>query len=179
MKRRIKRKKRAGLVIDFLPMTKGAVLPNRADRYSIGYDLYTPYDIRVPAHSRFLLPLGFGIALPFGIEGKIEPRSGFSSKGVEGLGKKYVKKKWWFFHYKKSVSGKLRFDCDVLVGKIDPGYKDEVHVILKNNDESFVIPKGTKIAQMSFYKTLRPRFSFVDKLTGFDRGGGLGHTGSK
>jgi len=73
----------------------------------------------------------------------------------------------------------MRFNCDVLVGKIDPGYKGSVKVILKNDDVQFTIPEGTKIAQMTFYRTLQPKFIPVDELTGYDRGGGLGHSGAK
>lgn len=70
-------------------MHDDAVVPKRADEYSIGCDLVVPEDIYVPAHSRFYVPLGFAIGLPKNIEGKIEPRSGFSGKGVVGIGKKW------------------------------------------------------------------------------------------
>lgn len=155
-------------------------IPMRFDEYSIGYDLYTPRAIVVPAHSRFYLNLEFGIGLPFGVEGKVEPRSGFSGKGIEGYGAKVIRKKFLgIIPYHKTVSGKMRFNCDVLVGKIDPGYKGRVKVILKNDDVQFTIPEGTKIAQMTFYRTLQPKFIPVDELTGYDRGGGLGHSGAK
>lgn len=73
----------------------------------------------------------------------------------------------------------MRFDADVINGKIDPNYKDMVNVILKNNDVSFVIPKGTRIAQLSFYRTLHAeRFVEVEELGGYDRGGGFGHSGT-
>ena len=75
--------------IEYLPMHDDAVVPKRADEYSIGYDLVVPEDIHVPAHSRFYVPLGFATGLSKNIEGKIEPRSGFSGKGVEGVGKKW------------------------------------------------------------------------------------------
>ena len=75
--------------IEYLPMHDDAVVPKRADEYSIGCDLVVPEDIYIPAHSRFYVPLGFAIGLPKNIEGKIEPRSGFSGKGVVGIGKKW------------------------------------------------------------------------------------------
>jgi len=66
------------------------------------------------------------------------------------------------------------------MGKIDPGYKGMVNVIIKNNDVAFVIKKGTRIAQLTFYRVLHPKeFALVDELTGYDRGGGFGHTGTK
>lgn len=61
-----------------------AVIPTKATPQSIGYDLYVKQDICIE-HTRQVIPLGFAIELPEGIEAKIEPRSGFSSKGIEGF----------------------------------------------------------------------------------------------
>ena len=166
--------------IEFLPLEEGAQQPKQADSYCIGHDLIVPQDIRVPAHSRFYVPMGFAIGLPKYIEAKIEPRSGFSGKGIEGYGEKWVwEKLWGFLPIPHKESGKLRFDCDVLVGKIDPGYKNAINVIISNHDVSFVIPKGTKLAQMTFYRVQAVSIDVVDELHGFNRGGGLGHTGSR
>lgn len=76
-------------MVEFKSLHKGAVEPQQTDDYSIGYDLVVPTDVHIPAHSRFYVPLGFAIGLPKHIEGKIEPRSGFSGKGIEGIGKKW------------------------------------------------------------------------------------------
>lgn len=168
------------VTIQFKALVDGAVPPTRSDDYAIGFDIIVPENIRVPAHSRFFVPMGFAIGLPRNIEGKIEGRSGFSGKGIEGYGEKWVwGKLWGWLPVPHKESGKLRFDCDVKVGKIDPGYKGEVNVIVKNNDVSFVIPKGTKLAQMTFYRVPRVVIDEVEELTGFDRGGGLGHTGAR
>lgn len=78
-------------VIHIKPLGKFKV-PERAKIGSIGYDLYIPQDTKVPAKSRVLIPLNFAIELPRNVEGKIEPRSGFSVKGIEGLG---TRKKWF------------------------------------------------------------------------------------
>ena len=166
--------------IEYLPMHDDAVVPKRADQSSIGYDLVVPEDIHVPAHSRFYVPLGFAIGLSKNIEGKIEPRSGFSGKGVEGVGKKWGWKfLFGFLPVYCRCKGNYRFDCDVIVGKIDPGYKGEVNVIVKNYDVAFTIQKNTKLAQMTFYRTRSMQFVKTDEIHGFDRGGGLGHSGSK
>ena len=166
--------------IEYLHLCTGAVEPQQADDYSIGYDLVVPTDVHIPARSRFCVPLGFSIGLPICIEGKIEPRSGFSSKGIEGIGKKWGWKcLFGFLPVYCRRKGNYRFDCDVIVGKIDPGYKEEVKVIVKNNDVDFTIPKGTKLAQMTFYRTRRMTFIKTDEIHGYDRGGGLGHSGSK
>lgn len=73
-----------------------------------------------------------------------------------------------------------RFNADVLVGKIDPDYRGEVGVIIRNNepDKPFLIAKGTRIAQMTFYQTLSPLLESVEELSDTDRGtGGYGSTG--
>lgn len=155
-------------------------IPEIAKSGSIGYDLYVPVTINVPAKCRFLIPLGFAIELPHNVEGKIEPRSGFSAFGIEGYAKrrKWLLK-WGWLPWCEMKNEKRRFDADVIVGKIDPCYKDCVNVILKNNDVAFTIPAGTRIAQMSFYQVLHvSKFVEVNKLKGYDRGGGFGHTGT-
>lgn len=157
-----------------------AVLPKKSVRGAIGYDLCIPRDVKVPAHSRIAIPIDIAINLPYGVEGKIEPRSGHSSKGMEGYGSKteVVKRILGIFPVKKTRSGRMRFDADVLISKIDPNYTDNIHIILKNNDVEFTIRAGARIAQLSFYQTTSPFFREVEKLTCKSRGGGLGHTGT-
>lgn len=160
-------------------LSDNAILPKKAVRGSIGYDLCVPSDFRVPAHSRVAIPLDIAINLPNGIEGKIEPRSGCSLRGIEGYGSRTIitGKILGIFPKKKILSGKLYFDADVCVGKVDPNYTDNIHVILINRDESFLIRKGSRIAQLTFYQTIAPFFKVVEELTCKSRGGGLGHTG--
>ena len=118
------------------------------------------------------MPLNIAINLPRNIEGKIEPRSGFSIRGMEGYGKKRIATKLLgFIPWHKEITGKQNFDADVLVGKINPGYTDNINVIIKNNDEQFLI-------QISFYKVVSPEFEIVDKLSCTSRGGGLGSSGT-
>lgn len=161
-------------------LSENAVLPRKAVRGAIGYDLCLPNDYRVPAHSRVAIPLDIAINLPFGVEAKIEPRSGCSLRGIEGYGtRKVIKRKiLGIFPVTETKSGKLYFDADVCVSKIDPNYKDTIHVIIVNRDESFLIRKGSRIAQLTFYQTIAPFFKQVEKLTCDNRGGSLGHTGT-
>lgn len=161
-------------------LSEGASIPKKSVRGAIGYDLFVPKDVKVPAHSRIAIPLDIAINLPFGIEAKIEPRSGHSLHGMEGFGTKteIVRRILGIFAVKKTRSGRLRFDADVLVGKVDPNYVDNIHVIIKNNDTEFTIRAGSRIAQITFYQTTSPFFKIVDKLTCKSRGGGLGHTGT-
>lgn len=158
------------------------VIPAKATPQSVGYDLYVRQDICIE-HPRQVIPLGFALELPDGMEAKIEPRSGFSSKGMEGFGLMQgsvygiVNEELW-----QRIDKSERFNADVLVGKIDPDYRGEVGVIIRNNepDRHFVIAKGTRIAQMTFYSVaqLSEGFEVSTELSKTERAnGGFGHTG--
>lgn len=147
----------------------GGLMPKQSVEYSAGYDLYVPFDT-VIKRGRQAIPIGIKIGLPKGIDGHIRPRSGFSIKGMEGY--TIPRFKW--------LKPKLkRFDADVIEGTVDCGYRDEINVIINNHGKPFTIEGGSRIAQMVFNKHELPRLLEADELTGFDRGGGLGHTGTK
>ncbi len=153
--------------------------PQPADKTAIGYDLYVPYNVFVEPHSRTIVPTNISLNLPYCVEAKIEPRSGFSAKGMEGYG---VHHHWGrvfgIIPWRFTEVGTMRFNADVLTGKIDPGYKGNIGVIVKNDDDrGFILTEGTRLAQLTFYRALRPRFKVVDELSCEDRGGGFGHTG--
>lgn len=174
-----KRSKFVKLTFEICPTAYPYFIPVKAKPGSIGYDLVCPVDFHVPAHSRVAIPVNFAINLPFGVEAKIEARSGMTLNGMEGYGTR-VKWgwKWGFIPWKTFKSGKLNFDADVMPGKIDPNFTDSINVILKNNDVAFTIKAGTRIAQMTFYSTMAPYFDVVSKLSCKSRGGGLGSSGT-
>ena len=147
----------------------GGWMPKQSVEYSAGYDLYVPVDT-VIKRGRQVVKIGVKIGLPPGIDGHIRPRSGFSIKGMEGYTIPLFK---WLKPKKK------RFDADVIEGTIDHGYKDEINIIINNHDKPFIIKGGTRIAQMVFNVHELPQLLETGELTGFDRGGGLGHTGTK
>ena len=147
----------------------GGLMPKQSVEYSAGYDLYVPFDT-VIKRGRQVVKIGVKIGLPPGIDGHIRPRSGFSIKGMEGY--TIPRFKW--------LKPKLeRFDADVIEGTVDCGYRDEIGVIINNHGKPFTIEGGSRIAQMVFNKHELPQLLETDELTGFDRGGGLGHTGTK
>lgn len=156
-------------------------IPVRAKNGSVGYDLTIPEDTIIPAKSRCRVPLGFAINLPRGVEAKIEPRSGLSITGMIGFGiRKVSRKLFGFIPWKsKKLYGKWHFDADVMVGKIDPNYTDQVNVIIRNNDSAFKIEAGTRIAQMTFYDVGSPFFKVVDVLSCKSRGGGFCSSGTR
>ena len=147
----------------------GGIMPKQRVEFSAGYDLYIPFDT-VIKRGRQAVPIGIKIGVPRGIDGHIRPRSGFSTEGVEGYTIPLFK---WLKPKKK------RFDADVIEGTIDHGYKNQINIIINNHDKPFTIKGGTRIAQMVFNRHELPILLEVDELTGFDRGGGMGHTGTK
>lgn len=167
-----------------------AVIPTKATPQSVGYDVYLRQDICIE-HPRQVIPLGFAIELPDGIEAKIEPRSGFSSEGIEGFALRTetlrghtrdcimeTNDELW-----QRIDKKERFDADVLVGKVDPDYRGEIGVIIRNNEPGrhFLIAKGTRIAQMTFYPVAQfpGGFEEVEELSETERAdGGFGHSGT-
>lgn len=167
-------------------LREDAILPSKKTDGAIGYDLSVPADICIE-HPRQVVPLGFAIELPEYIEAKIEARSGFSSKGIEGFAllKEVANNKSYNAISEEQLWRRIdkseRFNADVLTGKIDPDYRGEVGVIIRNNqpEKSFLIQKGTRIAQMTFYPTFPvDDFEIVDELSETERGdGGFGHTG--
>lgn len=162
------------------PLADSFELPVRAKKGAVGYDLTVPEDFVVPAYSRCRIPLRFAINLPYGVEAKIEARSGASLKGLLGYGEYKVKSRiLGFIPVMRKQSGRHHFDADVLTGKIDPNYTDEVHVLVKNNGGQFTIKSGTRIAQMTFYNVGSPFLRIVDKLTCKSRGSGFGSSGTE
>lgn len=167
-----------------------AVIPTKATSQSVGYDLYVRQDICIE-HPRQVIPLGLAIELPDGIEAKIEPRSGFSSEGIEGFalrtetfrghprdGIMETNDELW-----QRIDTKELFNADVLVGKVDPDYRGEIGVIIRNNEPNrpFLIAKGTRIAQMTFYSVAQfpGGFEEVEELSETERAdGGFGHSGT-
>jgi dUTP pyrophosphatase len=153
-------------------LSKKAYMPRRATKGSVGYDLYVPQDTEIII-GRQVVPLDISIEMPCNVEAKIEPRSGFSSKGMEGC----------CFH---RAADKLfvsttpeRFDADVLVGKIDWDYRGNIGVII-NSRERFIIKAGTRIAQLTFYPVITEELELTVDLSETERGeGGFESTGTK
>ena len=155
----------------------GGIMPRKATPFDAAYDLRVPEDI-VLKSGRQVIDLKFSMELPHGYAALIQPRSGFSSKGVEteysvtceigGFG----------------TQSEYRLDADVILGLIDERYRGNVGVILKTrtllNSETITLKKGTRIAQMRIVEIPDTELVEVDELDmSNDRGGGFGHTGAR
>lgn len=139
-----------------------AIMPTKATDGAAAYDLYVPEDTTVHM-GRNVIKLGIAMQLPADYAAEVEPRSGYSSKGFEGV----------------TLSGtERRFDCDVKHGLIDEDYRGEVGVIIRNCDEPFIVKRGQRIAQMIIHKIDQTTLVEVAELDATRRGtDGFGSTG--
>ncbi|WP_282074902.1 dUTP diphosphatase [Maribacter aquivivus] len=132
-------------------------LPHYETSASAGMDLRANLAEAVTLQplGRAIIPTGFFIELPVGIEAQVRPRSGLAAKkGITVLN---------------------------APGTIDADYRGEVGVILINlGSEDFVVENGERIAQMVIAKHERAEWNLVDNLSETARGeGGFGSTGVK
>lgn len=154
------------------------ILPMPGKKGSIGDDLYTTKPIRVP-HGRSVIPINLILNLPPFVEAKVEARSGFSARGIATYAHMAVKRLLGIPIYTVEVTGKYNADADILSGKIDPGYREPIGVIINNHGLPFTIPAETKIAQITYYHTLKHKYVIKESVEDFtdyvgNRGGGWG-----
>ena len=160
-------------------------LPTRATDGSAAYDLYIPKDVIVRS-GRNVIPLGFCVELSPNMAAEIHPRSGYASKGMEGyeiIQKTYTKASSFTCNGVEEVcEGQYaslessRMNADVIYGLVDSDYRNEVGVIINNDDNDFLIKKGTRIAQMLLIPIVTDIMEVVDELSPSDRKGGFGST---
>ncbi|WP_211269564.1 dUTP diphosphatase [Paenibacillus glacialis] len=141
--------------INKLPGNEDVKLPEKMSRLASGYDLYSAVeeDVILQPGERKLIPTGFAIAMPEGLEAQIRPRSGLALK--HGI------------------------TCLNTPGTIDADYRGEIRVLLINlGDAPFTIVRNERIAQMVFQIVPQVEWEFVEELSETVRGdGGFGHTG--
>jgi len=141
-----------------LPHGRDLALPSYQSELAAGVDLLAAVPPGAPVTlapgTRALIPTGIAIALPAGFEAQVRPRSGLAAKhGVSVLN---------------------------APGTIDADYRGELRVLLVNlGDDSFVIERGMRIAQLVIAPVTRVSLSEVAELGATVRGiGGFGSTGS-
>ena len=118
-----------------------------------GVDLYSAEDYLLKPMERKLVATGIKIAVPYGYEAQVRPKSGLAIEhGISHANS---------------------------VGTIDSCYRGEIKVPLINlSDKPYKIEKGRKIAQMVFAKVEEAVFDEVDDLGETSRNdGGFGSTG--
>lgn len=138
-----------------LPGNEDVPLPVKMSSGASGYDLHAAVAEAVTLHpgERALIPTGFSISMPDGLEAQVRPRSGLAFKhGITTLN---------------------------TPGTIDADYRGEVKVLLINlGQEPFTVNRGERIAQMVFQLVPAVSITLTDSLDHTPRGaGGFGHTG--
>jgi dUTP pyrophosphatase len=142
--------------VNRLPHGADLPLPQYATADSAGLDLLAAVDadLVIQPGMRALVPTGLAIALPPGYEAQVRPRSGLALRnGITLLNSP---------------------------GTVDADYRGEVGVILINlGQESFVVTRGMRIAQMVVAPVTRLAWREVADLPASERGaGGFGSTGT-
>jgi len=135
---------------------KDVPLPAYATDGSSGMDIHAAVasDTILKPGETSLIPTGFTIEVPNGLEAQVRPRSGLAIKHNVGV---------------------LNTP-----GTIDSDYRGEVKVILTNFGKTdFTVRRGDRIAQLVIAPVVRARWQEVDDLKTTNRGsGGFGHTGT-
>ncbi|MHA6686095.1 dUTP diphosphatase [Mesorhizobium sp. A556] len=141
-----------------LPHGAGLPLPDYESAGAAGMDLRAAVDddrpLLILPGKRALVPTGFTMEIPLGMEGQIRPRSGLA--------------------FKHGIT------CLNTPGTIDSDYRGEVKVLLINlGDEDFVVTRGMRIAQIVFAQVTQATVEERDAAGQTVRGaGGFGSTGT-
>ena len=102
-------------------LTENAILPTPGSTWAAGLDLYSAYNLTVPAQGLVSVVTDLQLVVPEGFYGRIAPRSGLA----------------------------LHHHIDIGAGVIDEDYRGNVTVILFNySDKVFVINRGDRVAQL-------------------------------
>jgi dUTP pyrophosphatase len=136
-----------------LPHGAGLPPPAYATAGAAGMDVVSAEDLTLAPGGRAAVATGFAMAIPYGYEVQVRPRSGLALKhGVT---------------------------CLNTPGTIDSDYRGEVKVILANlGAEPFEIARGDRIAQLVPAPVQRAVLDEIDTLDDTARGaGGFGSTG--
>ncbi len=139
--------------VHIMKTDKDLPTPQYAHHGDAGMDVYSAIDYELKSGEWKIIPTGFKIAVPYGFELQVRPRSGLAAKhGV-------------------SVAN--------APGTIDHQYRGPVGIIMINHGkELFPIKRGDRIAQIVFNKIEFVQFEEVETLDETIRGsGGFGSTG--
>ena len=138
-------------------LSKNIEIPKYETSGSSGMDLSANIgkQIKIEPGKTSIIPTGISVSIPKNFEIQIRSRSGLAAKS----------------------------QISVLnsPGTIDADYRGELKVILINlSNETFVVERGTRIAQMVLCPIVKAKFKEVDSLDDTGRGvGGFGSTGFK
>lgn len=133
--------------------TADVKIPAYTHRGDSGMDLYATEECLLEPMERRLIATGLKIAIPFGYEAQIRPKSGLA------------------LHH-----GITHANC---IGTIDSSYRGEIKIpIINLSNKPYKVEKGKKIGQMVFAKVEEAIFEEVEELEATTRNEqGFGSTG--
>lgn len=136
-----------------LPHGLGLDLPAYATEGAAGMDVLAAEDVTLEPGARHAVATGLSVAIPYGYEIQVRPRSGLALK--HGI------------------------TVPNTPGTIDSDYRGELKAILINHGtEPFAIHRGDRIAQLVIAPVTRAKWDEVEELDATERGaGGFGSTG--
>ncbi len=136
-----------------LPHGEGLELPRYATHGAAGMDVVSAEDVTLDPGARHAVATGLSVAIPFGYEIQVRPRSGLALK--HGI------------------------TVPNTPGTIDSDYRGELKVIMINHGtEPFPIARGDRVAQLVLAPVTQAEWEEVDSLDETERGsGGFGSTG--
>ena len=144
--------------IDSKKLTDTATIPSKGSTGAAGYDLYAIESHTLAPGERKAFKTGISLAIPYGVYGRVAPRSGLA----------------------------VKHGIDVLAGVIDSDYRGEILVALINlGSDPITLPivkdgKETAIAQIIFESYTNYDFNETDNLDSTERGsGGFGSSDTK
>lgn len=136
-----------------LPHGEGLDLPAYATSGAAGMDVVSAEDVTIAPGARHAVATGLSVAIPYGYEIQVRPRSGLALK--HGI------------------------TVPNTPGTIDSDYRGELKVILINlGDQPFAVLRGDRVAQLVLAPVTRAGWLEVAELDETARGeGGFGSTG--
>lgn len=158
---------------------ENAKLPAYAHMSDAGADVYALEDITIKPGETKVIPIGWKMAIPYGYEIQIRPKSG-----------RCVKTKLRVANAPATIDPDYRQEVAVIIDNIEPRIKDIVAHYEEDGKlvvdsilygEDFTIGKGEKFAQLVLSEIPKAAFYEVSDVSsiGEDRGGGFGSTGLK
>ena len=133
--------------IKFIKFNDDVKIPFAAHYNDSGLDCFALDDHKLKQFKPVLIPLGFGISLPDGIECQLRGRSSNNIKGII-----------------------------TQFGTIDSGYRGEIKACLINlTPDDILIKKGDKVCQLVFSSFVQ--VDLVEELNNDRKEGGFGSTG--
>lgn len=156
-----------------------AKIPTYANIGDAGLDLYAIDDFTINPGETKLIPTGLKVAIPYGYELQVRPKSG-----------RALKTKMRVANTPGTIDSGYRDEIGVIIDNIEPPIKDITYEFDVNGNinitsilhgEPYTIGKGEKFAQLVLNEI--PKVSFFEvesvlKIEG-DRGGGFGSSGLK